>query len=68
MSKSNQCATCKWFFGVESCKAFPDRIPQEILSGEFDHTKKHPKQDNDILYDSGPKNLRDLLFKPETTE
>ena len=33
-----------------TCKAFPEGIPEDILTGEFDHTKKHPEQDNDIVF------------------
>ena len=34
------------------CKAFPGRaLPDDILYGEFEHTKKHPEQDNDILFE-----------------
>jgi hypothetical protein len=34
-----------------TCKAFLSGIPENILTGEFDHTKKHPEQDNDILFE-----------------
>lgn len=34
-----------------SCKAFPKGIPDEILDGSFDHTKKHPLQDNDVVFE-----------------
>ena len=33
-----------------SCKAF-DLIPDDIFFNEFDHTKKHPAQKNDILFE-----------------
>ncbi|MBN1547260.1 MAG: hypothetical protein JW902_11420 [Syntrophaceae bacterium] len=34
------------------CKAFPGRaLPDDILSGDFEHTKRHPEQDNDILFE-----------------
>jgi len=34
------------------CKAFPGRaIPSDILSGKFKHTKKHPEQENDVLFE-----------------
>jgi len=32
------------------CKAFPDGIPKDILTGDFDHTRKHPDQSNDLLF------------------
>lgn len=34
------------------CAAFPGGIPEDILVGDFDHTKLHPDQDNDILFES----------------
>lgn len=33
------------------CSAFPDGIPEKILTGEFDHSKKYPGQGNDIVFD-----------------
>jgi len=43
-------------YAKKTCKAFQDGIPQDILTGEFDHTKKHPAQDNDILFEPIKKN------------
>jgi len=37
------------------CKAFPEGIPFEILFGGWAHTKKHPKQKNDILFEAEKK-------------
>jgi hypothetical protein len=51
---TEQCFNCKnYIFENEFmvCKAFADGIPENILTGEFDHTKKHPDQDNDILFE-----------------
>ena len=34
-----------------TCRAFPDEgIPDDIVSGQFQHTTWHPQQDNDIVY------------------
>jgi len=33
------------------CKAFPKGVPTSILSGKSKHTKKHPDQDNDIVFE-----------------
>ncbi|GEM_PF-3939170 len=34
------------------CAAFPDGpVPDDIFMGEFDHTKRHPDQKNDIVYE-----------------
>lgn len=47
------CLTCKhldpeiW----NRCKAFPEGIPYEIISGEFDHVVKHPEQTGDYIYE-----------------
>ena len=52
---SGQCYYCKNRDRnkiTNSCIAFPNGIPENILSGEFDHTKKHPSQSNDILFES----------------
>jgi len=47
-----QCQVCKNYLGDGRCFAFEKKdIPFEIISGEFDHTKKHPDQDNDILFE-----------------
>jgi hypothetical protein len=59
MSIHLQCADCKHLIfspiGTPyTCPAFPDGIPNNIIFGTFIHTKKHPKQKNDILFD--PKN------------
>ena len=34
-----------------NCKAFPNGIPFEILFGGWAHTKKHPDQKNNILFE-----------------
>jgi len=59
--KTSVCQACKFWQGKGSkggviCKAFPHGIPFLILSGEFDHRKKYPGQENDIV------------FKPKTEE
>ena len=46
-----QCCNCRNNIDFKKCKAF-DVIPKNILECEFDHTKKHPKQNNDILFES----------------
>lgn len=46
------CWGCKNFDRVEhACKAFPKGIPEEILTGQNDHSKPLPKQDNDIVFE-----------------
>ena len=46
-----QCMNCKNYSNEFKCDAFPQRIPDDIFTGEFDHTEKHPDQDNDILFE-----------------
>ena len=46
------CSSCKHFDRAEGgCTAFPDGIPDEITSGENDHTKPLPDQGNDIVFE-----------------
>jgi hypothetical protein len=49
-----QCDSCKHFrrnvFDKISCDAFPEGIPEDILSGRHDHTKPY-KGDRGILYE-----------------
>jgi len=53
---------CKYYLGViqpdgtevtevNNCEAFPKGIPSNIVYGESLHTKKHPNQDNDIIFE-----------------
>ncbi len=42
---------CKHYLFEGSCLAFPDRIPDEILDGDNDHSKPLPDQDNDIVFE-----------------
>ena len=45
------CFECKHYFRDYKCKVFPDNIPLDIVEGDFDHTKKHPEQENDIVFE-----------------
>lgn len=49
------CITCKHFDNKDlegnCCSAFPSGIPNDILSCKFVHDKKHPEQDNDIVFE-----------------
>ena len=47
---SKQCATCKHKRRDLACKAFGERIPDEILLGKHDHTQPFDG-DNGILYE-----------------
>jgi hypothetical protein len=46
------CFKCKHFDDLlGGCEAFRDDIPDEILSGENDHSKPLPDQGNDIVFE-----------------
>nr|BDD47035.1 hypothetical protein 6 [bacterium] len=42
----NQCMICKHYWLMQECEAFPEGIPEEILTNEFLHTKPHPEDQN----------------------
>lgn len=44
------CHTCRHRRGVFTCKAFPQRIPDEILIGEVSHTEPYPG-DNGVVFE-----------------
>jgi len=48
---TDQCNICENYTGALTCLAFPKGIPEDILQGDFDHSEKHPKQDNDIVFE-----------------
>lgn len=48
--QSSQCIGCEHYLGAFKCDAFPDRIPQVILSGSHDHAEPYPG-DNGIQYE-----------------
>lgn len=44
-----QCIKCKNVFKngpPENCKAFPKRIPEEIITGDFDHRNPYPNAEH----------------------
>lgn len=47
-----ECPTCKHYRGRLKCAAFPDGIPEEILTGEVSHTEPYDG-DNGIQYERG---------------
>ena len=46
------CIKCKHFHGWDkwTCRAFPDKIPDKIFTGEHDHRKSF-KGDNGIRFE-----------------
>lgn len=71
------CDYCKHYKGDRECNAFPNGIPEDILSYPsdiiietdedreyvmrklgfipFEHNKRHPLQDNDIIFEESEK-------------
>jgi len=47
---SDRCSQCMFYFGINSCMAFEDKIPDEILHGDNPHTEPLENQDNDIVF------------------
>jgi hypothetical protein len=62
MPESKQCYSCKFFYGHSACKAFIDGIPEEILTGEIEHSKPIKGQGNSIVYEPKPKGF---ILEPE---
>lgn len=50
MPSSNQCHLCLNYGGEGVCLAFPDGIPDEIWSGEVDHSQPY-KGDNGFRFE-----------------
>jgi len=49
---SSKCTICKRFnYSEFNCVAFPNGIPEIILSGENDHSEPLSEQDNDIVFE-----------------
>jgi hypothetical protein len=45
------CLSCKHYIGKAKCEAFTDGIPESILSGQNDHSKPLPEQENEIVFE-----------------
>lgn len=51
------CFRCKHFdIEKSTCKAFEEEIPDEILSGENDHSEPLEDQENDIVFEPAESN------------
>ena len=47
---SSQCAQCRHYNGDYSCVAFPDEIPESLLSGEQKHDFVIPSQQGNVIF------------------
>jgi len=48
--QSNQCIECVHYRGMITCDAFPDRIPEAVITGEHDHREPYPG-DNGVRFE-----------------
>jgi len=48
--QNNRCSECIFYLAGLKCKAFPDGIIQEILTGKDNHLKPI-RQGNDIVFE-----------------
>jgi hypothetical protein len=51
MPTKELCINCKHYWGVNSCDAFPDGIPDEIFTGSNKHSKPLKNQGNDLVFE-----------------
>jgi hypothetical protein len=51
MPLNDICMQCIHYWGDNSCNAFPDRIPDEIMIGDNLHSEKLPNQQNNIVFE-----------------
>ena len=64
--QSDQCNRCINANSDNTCSAFPNGIPEEVLLGEFDHRKPYPNklnpQDQGIRFVGITKDSESLVF------
>jgi hypothetical protein len=51
ISYSDRCTDCVFYFGINTCMAFMDKIPDEILHGDNPHTEPLENQKNNIVFE-----------------
>jgi hypothetical protein len=49
--QSTQCLECKHYAGALTCTAFPGGIPEDIVTGRFDHREPYAG-DNGIRFEA----------------
>lgn len=47
-----QCFLCKHLNGLGMCEAFPDGIPEDIMSGDVSHDHPIPGQVGDYVFEA----------------
>jgi hypothetical protein len=45
------CTGCKYYFGNQACKAFPQKIPNNIFNAEREHLKPLPDQTGEFVFE-----------------
>lgn len=68
--QSQQCLECRHYLGEAMCAAFPEKIPEEIMTDEFDHIRPYPG-DHGIQFEPQPgydAQGRKLKSKPPTEQ
>ena len=68
-SFESDCFTCEWFNMSEyACAAYPEGIPDRILSGRVKHRKVMPDQTGSKVYQLMPKPIPSEKPKPIPSE
>lgn len=56
---TEQCGRCKHYKAMLECDAFPEGIPEAILTGRFDHTKSF--EGEDVFYEPSEQAVKNLI-------
>lgn len=58
MENLNCGVLCNNYLTALTCEAYPTGIPDAILDGKDNHTKKRPDQFNDVVFESKKNNKK----------
>lgn len=50
MMEKMLCFKCKWYVGEQTCQAFPEKIPEEIMVGQNDHSLPQKGQSGNFVF------------------